>query len=209
MKPAPRNPHPPATPSARRPRGTPGAPASPGPTPLASAPRTPVYLRPGDLFLGTEPSLVTTVLGSCVAVTMFNARLRMGGICHALLADPLKEGAPDGEFHGPYKYVSDAIQAMIDGFFRLGIHPAEIEVKLFGGANALSAGAGAGADGSVGQMNVRRARELLEQANLRPCKDHVGGLCGRKIVFDTFTGVVLLKRLPRPSFAAAPSHGPT
>ena len=50
-----------------------------------------VFLRPGDVTVGKAPAEVSTVLGSCVSVTMFAERLKLGAICHALL--PSRDGS--------------------------------------------------------------------------------------------------------------------
>jgi chemotaxis receptor (MCP) glutamine deamidase CheD len=44
-----------------------------------------VFLKPGELYIGKEPAVVSNILGSCVSITMFSERLGAGGICHALL----------------------------------------------------------------------------------------------------------------------------
>ncbi|MGA2108628.1 MAG: hypothetical protein ABSH25_13400 [Syntrophorhabdales bacterium] len=44
-----------------------------------------VFLKPGEIYVGEEPAEISTILGSCVSVTMFSKRVRVGAICHALL----------------------------------------------------------------------------------------------------------------------------
>lgn len=163
-----------------------------------------LFLRPGELFVCCEPSLVTTVLGSCVAVTMFNARLKIGAICHALLADPRKTASNEVENAEPFKYVSLAIPAMLEMFRSLGISLQETEVKLFGGANVLMNSRESVRDQGIGAINVLRAKTLLQECNLRVSRAHVGGERGRKLIFNTATGEVLLKQLNKPSTEALP-----
>jgi chemotaxis receptor (MCP) glutamine deamidase CheD len=45
-----------------------------------AAPR--FFLKPGEIVFSSEPLLVTTLLGACVAVTRFSPRQRFGAICH-------------------------------------------------------------------------------------------------------------------------------
>jgi hypothetical protein len=66
-----------------------------------------IYLHPGQMCCCERPSRVETVLGSCVAVTMWNARLQIGCICHAVL--PLNESRN----HEPLKYVDSSIHSML------------------------------------------------------------------------------------------------
>ena len=154
-----------------------------------------LFLKPGELFVCREPSVVTTLLGSCVSVTMFHPRLKLGAICHALLPKPGGAEHNPQAPNDPFKYVSLVIPAMREIFLLHHVLPEDIEVKLFGGAAVLIPGQGDGSDRSIGTANVRHARMLLDAANLRIKRAHVGGVLGRKLLFNTLTGDVLLKQL--------------
>ncbi len=67
-----------------------------------------VSLRPGQIHFAKEPAVVSTVLGSCVSVTMHCARLEIGAICHALF--PAGVPAEDVE---PFRYVDRSVEAMV------------------------------------------------------------------------------------------------
>lgn len=155
----------------------------------------PIFLRPGQLFVSSDPCWVTTLLGSCVAVTMFHPRPRLAAICHALLAEPGRNVSAAQEGSEPYRYVSLAIPAMAKAFQCRGIAPATIEVKLFGGANLIGTSPGPRPGSAIGRVNVERARQLLEQTSLLLSWVHVGGVTGRKIHFNTLTGEILLHHL--------------
>lgn len=142
-----------------------------------------LFLRPGQAYLGDRPALVSTVLGSCVSVTMFHPS-RPGCICHALMPSKPESGEKD-VFH----YVDSSLAHMLGGLLSLRVPRAEIEVKLFGGSNTFSGKA------TVGQSNVTAALRFIEEERLRLCASDVGGRTGRKIVFNTGTGRVFLKRL--------------
>jgi hypothetical protein len=47
--------------------------------------RTKVYLHPGQVFAAAYPTTVTTILGSCVSLCLWDPTLRIGGINHFLL----------------------------------------------------------------------------------------------------------------------------
>lgn len=145
-----------------------------------------VYLKPGELVVAERPALVSTVLGSCVAVTLFNPRLGVGAICHAML--PLAAGR-DG-----FKYVDSSLLHMLAHFERLGVSKRELTVKLFGGADMFESGLPAGG-GSVGRQNIQAATALLRQEGLPVVAADTGGRQGRKLLFYSHTGEVLLKRL--------------
>jgi len=135
--------------------------------------------------------VVSTILGSCVAVTMFNPGTRVGSICHAML--PRNPSPRGGEtFH----FVDSSILYMVRRFRALGVRKGEMEVKLFGGADVLEYRNQNGI--SVGRQNVEIALETIREAGLRLIVSDVGGKVGRKLHFYTHTGEVLLKRMAGP-----------
>jgi chemotaxis protein CheD len=149
-----------------------------------------VYLGPGEAYLDDRPALVSTVLGSCIAVTMFHRMTRRGRICHAIL--PRYPSAGQGDtFH----YVDSSILHMLENLLFTGLERAEIEVKLFGGANAFK---GDDERATVGELNAERAVQVIRKERLTILASDLGGRMGRKIVFDTQSGKVLLKRLNAP-----------
>lgn len=152
-----------------------------------SIPTLSIYLRPGEVYLADKPSVVTTVLGSCISVTMFSNRLKTGAICHALLP----EGSPDEAF----RYVDGSIYYMLARLTSLGVTRREIEVKMFGGSDLLTSSENMAV--KVGGRNIQVAKEVLKAEGLSLAKEDVGGLAGRKILFHTHTGDVWLKRLRR------------
>ncbi len=149
---------------------------------------SPVYLKPGDLCHAESPSVVSTILGSCVAVTMFNPGTRVGSICHAML--PRNPSPRGGE---TFRYVDSSILYMVKRFRALGVRTNETEVKLFGGADVLEYRGENGA--SVGRQNIEIALETIGKAGLRLIVSDVGGKVGRRLCFYTHTGEVLLKRM--------------
>lgn len=150
------------------------------------------YLRPGELLFARTACEVTTVLGSCVAVTMCSLRWQLAAMCHAMLPEPGEEiDAPDSRAG---QYVSLAVPAMVRWFREQGAVPSAIEVKLFGGSQVL--GRGGLNSRSVGSANVALTRHLLSCEGLSITRASVGGHYGRKIIFDSRTGMVRFRRLP-------------
>ena len=141
-----------------------------------------VYLKPGELYIGEEPTKVITVLGSCVSVTLFNRRLRIGAICHGAMPQCRKR-------RGCHEVCEEAFKfGKLRGY---GVTDSELEVKLFGGADTLSSKK----ENTIGSMNVKTALEIIREEHLRIIAADVGDSFGRKIIFLTHTGEVYLKRL--------------
>ncbi len=155
------------------------------------------FLKPGELYVGDQPALVTTLLGSCVAVTMFNARLRVGAICHGLLPACRNDHVCEGDCADGLKYVECAIRRMLEIYHKRGIVRGEIDVKIFGGSDILIVQEGERKNRTVGRQNLEMALQILEGEGVRIIASDLGGLHGRKILFYSHTGEVLLKRLHR------------
>lgn len=153
-----------------------------------------IHLKPGELIIRRDPSLVVTVLGSCISVTMFHRRTRVAAICHAMLPDP-KTACEQGDNACRYRYVSEVVPEMCSHFTQAGLAVEEVEVKLFGGGNVISMAQEPPSERWIGSANVRRAREILRHAGFTIRASNVGGTDGRKILFNTATGEVMHKHL--------------
>ena len=167
----------------------------------AIAPRQPalplIHLKPGELVFTEKPAQVVTVLGSCVTVTMFSRWPRYAGICHAMLSAPSFVG-PSGKVPDRFKYLSEAIPFMAAHFRKLGIDLKAVEVKMFGGGNVTPHNpVKPHRPMLIGHANVQTARQLLAAETLTLKAANVGGSLGRKLIFNTATGEVQHKHLPR------------
>jgi len=145
-----------------------------------------VYLKPGELVIAEDPVMVSTVLGSCISVTMFNLQGGVSAICHAML--------PSGEGRD-FKYVDSSLRHMVQWFEEHGITREEIQVKLFGGADMFEAVPTRANNLTVGWQNILIATRQIEEHGLVLAASDTGGKQGRKLIFKSDTGVVFLKRL--------------
>ncbi|MBF0624191.1 MAG: chemotaxis protein CheD [Magnetococcales bacterium] len=153
-------------------------------------------LQPGELHIATRPTVVTTILGSCVSLTLFHPSSRTGAICHGVMPrrDKGRErlSPPFPEVEDCFRFVDCAIRHMIGFFDRQGLGRSALTAKLFGGGDMFATSAG---QISIGRQNVAVALQEVKDHALRLAASDVGGLTGRKIVFLTHTGQVFLKRL--------------
>ena len=153
-----------------------------------------VYLNPGDFFFGGRRERIRTVLGSCVAITMWHRGRRIGGMCHYMLPERGHRGAPAG-LDG--RYAEDALALFLREIERAGTRAADYEVKLFGGGRMF----GGGRDDAlnIGQRNVEAGRRLLRQYGLDVQRAHLAGSGHRNLVFDLASGQVWLKHVAMPA----------
>jgi chemotaxis protein CheD len=150
----------------------------------APAPAT-HYLHPSAIFASAEPHLVTTVLGTCVSVCLWDRVRKIGGINHYML--PLWNGAG---LASP-KFGNIAIERLIERMEELGCARSNLVAKVFGGKSSDCESSLL----NVGERNARLAEVMLEEAGIEIVGCNLGGPCGRKLLFNTTTGVVLLRRV--------------
>ena len=143
-----------------------------------------------------KPSMVSTVLGSCVSVTMFSRSMGYGAICHGLLPNCGEKSC--GACDDLLKYVECSIKHIVDRITKRGITTSQLEVKMFGGGNVLASNGTRKA--TVGQQNIEAALETLDALNIRLQSADVGGTHGRKVIFYPHTGEILMKRLKNSNY---------
>ncbi|MGB4675032.1 MAG: chemotaxis protein CheD [Azovibrio sp.] len=144
-----------------------------------------VFLGPGDLYFGTAPLQIHTLLGSCVAITLWHPRLHLGGMCHFVLASRQNRRGepPDGRFG------DEAFLLLLDDIRQRACRPADFQAKLFGGGLMF---AGPGTQPDIGSGNIEQGRKLLREAGMLLVSEHVGGSGRRKLTFDLASGHVWL-----------------
>jgi len=142
------------------------------------------YLYPSGLFASVEPTVVTTVLGSCVAVCLWDPILRIGGINHYML--PLW----NGKGLASPKFGNIAIQKLIEKMEELGSSRRVIKAKIFGGGDVLHSDI---KQFQIGVRNIDLANEILQKEHIPIISSSTGGELGRKILFFTDNGNVRQK----------------
>ncbi|WP_224995833.1 chemotaxis protein CheD [Cesiribacter sp. SM1] len=143
------------------------------------------YLYPAALFVSKKPTLVTTILGTCVAVCLYDPVQQVGGINHYMLSKWDGNGAPS------LKYGDYAIQKLLEKMLSSGAEKKHLQAKVFGGLCKR-----ASADVySIGAKNIKVAETLLAQLQIPVVAKHLGGFSPRKLVFNTQTGTVDMKLL--------------
>jgi chemotaxis protein CheD len=163
---------------------------SPAPTPVtARAPdagdRLQVYLHAGQLHAASAPTAISTVLGSCVAVCLYDPIAKVGGMNHYLL--PLhvdREKSP--------RFGTVAIPQLVEAVVRAGGSRGALVSKVFGGASVIGA---MGKGRRLGEENALLALRLLEEARIPVLDQDVGGTRGRKLVFFVDEGTAWVRHL--------------
>lgn len=142
------------------------------------------FIHVGEICVDNSPMSISTVLGSCVAVCLYDPILQIGGMNHYLLPFWNNNGLQSPKFG------NISIPLLIEKMIKKGSYIENLEAKIFGGA-ALNIAVSKGL--AIGEKNVTIAHEILQEHKIKIIAQDVGGSDGRKILFDLERGVVLLK----------------
>ncbi|RUO31908.1 chemotaxis protein CheD [Aliidiomarina sedimenti] len=157
-----------------------------------------VYLQPGELWQGQGQTRVKTLLGSCVAITLWHAATQRGAICHYLLASgqsKLKQN--------PGYFMGGAMSFFHDTIKKWGVKPDAVEVKVFGGGNMFHDLVYRQSGMDVAARNVEEGLNSLRQQGFKVSKQDVGGVRYRTLHFDVWTGDVWVRYGPYPGSRVA------
>jgi chemotaxis protein CheD len=138
------------------------------------------YLIPGKIFVAAQPFAISTILGSGVALCLWDSARGIGGANHFMLP----EGPEDSE--NATRYANIANPSLVQRMLELGAERKTLEAKIFGGSLPTVT---FGNDGDrLGDRNVQAVTHFLNMAGIRLLKSEVGGTRGRKLVFHTDDG---------------------
>ena len=145
------------------------------------------YLLPGQLHVSAEPCQIKTILGSCVAICLWDKRRSAGGMNHFLLPTS-REGQP-----ASLRFADEATRVLIEQLRALGCRPPNLRAKIFGGA-ALFQLRDRYAN-SLGAKNVAAALDLMRTGGIPVIAQETGGDMGRKVIFNTDDGVAWSQKI--------------
>jgi two-component system chemotaxis response regulator CheB len=152
---------------------------------------TKLEVQPGEFYVSQDPILLTTILGSCVAVCIFDRNKKIGGMNHFLLPSPQSQPETHDNLN---KYASHCIPALLKAFKNAGSAPADLDIKILGGANIFD-GDQASFSSAVGRENIVAARKIVSSFGLTISGENVGGEQGRRIELNTQTGEIRFQKL--------------
>lgn len=147
---------------------------------------TRVFVHPGKLAASATPCRITTILGSCVAVSLHDPAAGVGGINHFLLPR-----APRGEVSA--RFGDHALPQLLDAVERLGARRERLVAKVVGGACVLDAFRDKTTH--LGNQNVLMAFETLHLMRLPVMMAETGGSKGRHVTFHPHTGDLVVRTL--------------
>lgn len=149
--------------------------------------RKKAYLLPGQLYASAEPCQIKTILGSCVAICLWDKRRGAGGMNHFLLPAS-RVGQP-----ASLRYGDEATRVLLERLEVLGCRPPNLRAKIFGGSALFQSRDRYGI--SLGAKNVAAALSLMKTAGIPVIAQETGGPQGRRLIFNTDDGVAWAQRI--------------
>jgi chemotaxis protein CheD len=145
-----------------------------------------IILNIGEIAVSREPAKLETILGSCVALCLWDEARRIGGLNHYLLPHE-QPNSPKSTVYG-----ATCIDALVGRMTKAGAEIPTLQARIYGGGSVI-----AELDDlfSIGMDNVRIAREKLAEYGIPVVATHVRARQGIRVVFETSTGEVTVKPL--------------
>jgi len=147
------------------------------------------YIGPGDYYASKQDIIISTLLGSCISVALFDPKQKIGGMNHFMLPFPKKNET--GILSRNAKYGINAMEILINELIKKGCVKNDLIAKVFGGSTLLNYDKEAVYD--IPKMNISFAFEFLRIENIPVESYSVGGILPRKIYFFPVEGKVKMK----------------
>ncbi|WP_423792962.1 chemotaxis protein CheD [Methanocaldococcus indicus] len=144
-----------------------------------------IKVRIGGLEVARSPEILETLLGSCVAIMLYDPGKKIGGMAHSVLPETKETNPRD-----PGRYVNTAIPALITKLTVEGARPHKLIAKLAGGAKMFKTSSTI----NIGEKNVKKAKELLAKYKIPLKGEDTGGTGSRIVKFYLRDGKVEVRR---------------
>lgn len=151
-------------------------------------------INPGGWAIESERP-ISTLLGSCVAVCLFDPKLKLGGMNHFLLPSRTSGSNDDIDviMNGDY-----SMEVLVNGLLNKGAKKSRLIAKAFGGGTIVSS-----IRMAIGERNSAFAREWLEREGIPLIASDFNGPWSRKVVFVPQSGDAFCRRIPTTQANAA------
>jgi chemotaxis protein CheD len=133
--------------------------------------------------------LITYALGSCLGITVYDVKLRRGGLLHCMMPDSsIDRNKAAGN---PCLYVDSGMKAMLNDFYRNGSHKSHLIIRAAGGSSSK---VNEEEDFfQIGRRNIVSLRKYLWNEGLMLKNSDVGGYGSRTVTLEVENGKMLIK----------------
>lgn len=151
-----------------------------------------VFLKPGEIYLSTTGREISTILGSCISVCIFDKKLRFGVINHVVL--PHINISAQAKRFDSMQFADTSTIELLKFMKRNGSRRHNLEVKILGGANNIGL-LNESNETNIGSKNLKMVEDVLQKHKIKISAKVCGGNLGLKLVFNTQTGELRYKTL--------------
>lgn len=155
-----------------------------------------VHVGQGEHYVTCDPDvMLTTILGSCVAMCLRDPLTGVGGMNHFLLPEGQSSGIDAGRRYGAY-----AMEILINDCLKSGARRDRLEAKLFGGGRMFDT------LNDVGVANADFAEKFLRDEGIAMVGGSLRGMGGRRVQYWPVTGRALQRAVTDCHPPAAPAR---
>lgn len=147
-----------------------------------------IFLLPGEFHLSKEPYVIATLLGSCVAVCLFDRKQGFGGMNHFMLPNQ-----PSGTKNDA-KYGDFSINTMIKIMARNDPAMRSLQAMVFGGAAVTES---LTSSTNIGEKNIEIAKKILGEHKIPIIREETGGKSGRKLHYKTWSNEIQVRSIQK------------
>jgi two-component system chemotaxis response regulator CheB len=153
-----------------------------------------IEVKIGDVVVVDQGQTLSAVLGTCAGVCLFDQKLRIGGMVHYFFPE---ENTSSGS-EKPNAFGANAIPSLLKKFKDKNTNPKDLVAWIVGGAQSDIT------PSAAGEENIALAEALLEKFGIEIRSKTVGGNSGREVRFNTHSGEVLSRKIPKTGPKAGP-----
>lgn len=162
-----------------------------------------ITIFPGEIYISSSEEIISTVLGSCIAVCLYDLENNIGGMNHFMLPKSNKHNSHistknhlldmDELTDNAMRFGITAMDVLLAKMVKKGAQRKNIRAKIFGGGNVLTSMT---IRPTVGERNIEFAKSYLKTEGITLENEHIAENIGRKIFFLTGSSSVFVKAIP-------------
>lgn len=142
-----------------------------------------IRLNLGEHYITPSEKIISTILGSCISVCLYDEENDINGMNHFVLPKQSESNVLNR-----FRYGEHSLPGLVKEMIGRGALKKNLKAKVFGGGNIINHIEG------VGRKNIDYVRNFLTNEKIPIINEDLGGSHGRRIYFDTITKKVYVKR---------------
>jgi chemotaxis protein CheD len=152
-----------------------------------------VKLLPSEYYVTSSDTVLSTVLGSCVAACLHDREAGVAGMNHFMLPDEGEAGpgAPRRHATESMRYGAYAMDVLIRELVRVGARRERLQAKVFGGGAVLANMTTL----NIGDRNADFVLRYLRDERIEIAAQDLRGPHARRVCFLPSTGKAIVRKL--------------